>query len=125
MLIAAPFLLPRGAGARGAQRLWAKLRRRGEGSGERRAGRRALPPGPPSQCALPCAVCFLPAAHPRPLPSSLPVPNADADDQGSSSDFFIGLLVGPGSPAIGQTAGEAGLKGGKAAAEGLILVSIK
>ena len=40
MLVAAPFLLPRGAGARGARRLWNKLRRRGEDEGEGRAGQR-------------------------------------------------------------------------------------
>ena len=48
---------------------------------------------------------------------------ADPEALGSPSDFFIALLVGPGSPAIGQTAGEAGLAGGPAA-EGLTLVSV-
>lgn len=30
MLIAAPFLLPRGAGVRGARKLWRRLRRRAD-----------------------------------------------------------------------------------------------
>lgn len=53
-------------------------------------------------------------------PSS-PHPATEEEAEEGSSDFFVGLLVGPGSPAAGQTIADAGLDH----LDGLTLVSVK
>ncbi|PRW20813.1 Receptor of activated kinase C component of 40S small ribosomal subunit isoform A [Chlorella sorokiniana] len=77
MLLAGPFLLPRGAGVKGAKKLFRRLRRRSAEDEE--------------------------------------------EVEETSNEFFVGLLVGTGSSAAGQTIANAGL----AHLDGLTLVSVK
>lgn len=139
MLLAGPFLLPRGAGVRGARKFFNWLRRKGPVEGARAHGcccreategralsriwqrlrptplRRALKPiHPPTYRRR-----RRPTRHPAVPAAALPCAADEAEE--SSSDFFVALLVGPGSPAIGQTVRESGLQ----EVDGLTLVSVK
>lgn len=128
MLLAGPFLLPRGAGVKGAKKLYRRLRRRGGEEGELITARLAAVLWP-AFLPLKRVTAAVPAAHAvtaAAWPACLKAPPtaciaAEEEVEETSNDFFVGLLVGPGSPVAGQTIARAGL----VHLDGLTLVSVK
>lgn len=127
MLLAGPFLLPRGAGVKGAKKLYRRLRRRGGEEGELITARLAAALWPAVlPLKLGTAVAPAHAVAAAAWPACLKEPPticiaAEEEVEETSNDFFVGLLVGPGSPVAGQTIANAGLVD----LDGLTLVSVK